>query len=127
MSVALDHTIVAARDREAAAAFLAEVLGLAAPRPYGPFLVVELDNGAKLDFIGDDGPIERQHYAFRVDERSFDEIHGRLRARGLDWWADPRQKRRGETYRHEGGRGLYFEDPNGHLLEIITRPYGSGG
>ena len=74
-----------------------------------------------------DGEITTQHYAFLVSESEFDAIFGRVRARGLDYWADPAQSRQGEINHHDDGRGFYFEDPDGHLLEIITRPYGSGG
>jgi catechol 2,3-dioxygenase-like lactoylglutathione lyase family enzyme len=126
MPVQLDHTIVSAQDRRASATFLAEILGLPAPTPYGPFLVVEAANGASLDFIEADGDITPQHYAFLISEPEFDEIFGRIRERDLPYWADPHQSRPGEINHNDGGRGVYFEDPNGHLLEIITRPYGSG-
>ena len=128
MPVGLNHTIVAARDREASAAFLSEMLGLPAPTPFGPFLCVETDNGVSLDFMSwGDHEINAQHYAFLVSEEEFDEIFGRIRERGLTHWADPHQQQAGEINRHDGGRGVYWQDPSGHLLEIITRPYGSGG
>jgi catechol 2,3-dioxygenase-like lactoylglutathione lyase family enzyme len=126
MTVKLNHTLVSARDKEASATFLAEVLGLSTPVPFGPFLGVQVDNDVTLDFIDARGKIAPQHYAFLVDETEFDRIFGRIRARGLDYWADPFKKRPGEINRNDGGRGAYFDDPNGHLLEIITRPYGSG-
>lgn len=125
MVVQLDHTIVSARDRRASATFLADVLGLSAPTPYGPFLIVEVANGVSLDFMDVNGDITPQHYAFLIDEAEFDEIFGRIRERDLPYWADPHQSRPGEINRNDGGRGMYFEDPDGHLLEIITRPYGS--
>jgi catechol 2,3-dioxygenase-like lactoylglutathione lyase family enzyme len=123
MAVSLNHTIVAARDKRASAAFLADVLGLAAPTTYGPFAVVELANGVSLDFL-DDPEIHPRHYAFLVTEEEFDEIFGRIRARGLDFWADPFERSPGEINTNDGGRGVYWNDPNGHKLEIITRPYG---
>jgi catechol 2,3-dioxygenase-like lactoylglutathione lyase family enzyme len=126
MSVQLNHTIVAARDRTASATFLSEVLGLPAPRPFGPFMMVEADNDVTLDFMDTEGEIDPQHYAFLVSEAEFDEIFGRISGRGLTHWADPGQRRPGEINTRDGGRGLYFEDPAGHLLEILTRPYGSG-
>lgn len=126
MSVELNHTIVAARDRRASAEFLADVLGLEAPAPFGPFMVVELANGVSLDFAAADGEITPQHYAFLVSEADFDEIFGRIQARALPYWADPHGRRPGEINHNDGGRGVYFPDPNGHILEIITRPYGSG-
>jgi catechol 2,3-dioxygenase-like lactoylglutathione lyase family enzyme len=127
MTVKLNHTIVAARDKRASAAFLAEILGLPAPVPFGPFLTVETGNEVTLDFLDDDEDIAPQHYAFLVSETEFDEIFGRIRDRGLAYWADPFKREKGRINTRDGGRGVYFEDPNGHLLEILTRPYGSGG
>ena len=127
MAIQLNHTIVAARDKRESATFLAEILGLDPPVPFGPFLVVGVDNDVTLDFIDDPGPIHSQHYAFLVSEGEFDEIFTRIRERGLPYWADPFRRQPGEINTHDGGRGVYWEDPNGHNLEIITRPYGSGG
>ncbi len=126
MAVELNHTIVAARDKRVAAAFLSDLLGLPAPTPFGPFLVVNVDNGVSLDFIDSPDDIHPQHYAFLVSESEFDEILGRIRGRGLPYWADPGRRRPGEFNTNDGGRGVYWEDPSGHFLEIITRPYGSG-
>lgn len=126
MAVELNHTIVAARDPEASAAFVSEILGLAAPGHYGPFTMVETANGVSLDFLATDGEITSQHYAFLVGEADFDEIFGRIQAEGISYWADPYKTRPAEINRNDGGRGVYFEDPDGHLLEILTRPYGSG-
>ena len=126
MAVQLNHTIVRSRNKEASASFLTEILGLPGATRFGPFLVVEMDNGVSLDFYETDGEIASQHYAFLITEAEFDEIFARLCARDMDYWADPGQSRPGQINHHDGGRGVYFEDPNGHLLEIITRPYGSG-
>jgi catechol 2,3-dioxygenase-like lactoylglutathione lyase family enzyme len=123
MPVQLNHTIVAARDRRASAAFLADLLGRKPPTDFGPFSVVELDNGVSLDFQ-DDEVAQPRHYAFLVSEDEFDEIFGRIRARGLDYWADPFERHPGEINTNDGGRGVYWKDPNRHMLEIITRPYG---
>ena len=125
MTVQLNHTIVHAHDKVASARFLAEILGLPEPVPFGPFMGVKTGNDVTLDFIEDPGPIGRQHYAFLVSEAEFDAIFARIRTRGLDYWADPGRKQRGEINTHYGGRGVYFPDPDGHLLEIITQPYGS--
>ena len=125
MSIRFNHTIVHSRDKKKSATFLADILGVAVPRPFGHFLVVDLDNGASLDFIdAGDFDVVPQHYAFLIDEEDFDPIFGRIRARALEYWADPFKKRPAEINRNEGGRGLYFDDPDGHLLEILTRPYG---
>jgi catechol 2,3-dioxygenase-like lactoylglutathione lyase family enzyme len=126
MAVQLNHTLVNVRDKQESATFVADVLGLAAPTAYGPFLVVQVENDVSLDFI-DVEELHPQHYAFLVGEGEFDQILERIRERGLTFWADPFQRRAGEWNTDDGGRGLYWEEPSGHLLEIITRPYGSGG
>ncbi len=127
MPIQLNHTIVPSRHPRASATFLADILGRGAPVRFGPFHGVELDNGVTLDYVRVDGEIPRHHYAFLVSEGEFDEIFGRIRARGLQYWADPGRTRPGEINHNDGGRGVYWEDPDGHYLEIITRPYGSGG
>jgi catechol 2,3-dioxygenase-like lactoylglutathione lyase family enzyme len=126
MSIKLNHTIVYARDMRAAAEFFTDLFGLPKPVPFGPFLGVEVGNEVTLDFCEADGEVAPQHYAFLVSKAEFDEIFGRIKARGLDYWADPGQSRKGSINTRDGGRGVYFEDPSGHLLEILTRPYGSG-
>ncbi len=126
MGVQLNHTIVRVHDKHESARFLAEILGLDDPTPYGPFLIVQVGNDVSLDFADDHGPVNPQHYAFLVSESNFDEIFGRIRDRELPYWADPGKRRPGEFNTNHGGRGLYWEDPSGHFLEIITRPYGSG-
>jgi catechol 2,3-dioxygenase-like lactoylglutathione lyase family enzyme len=126
MPILLNHTIVRSRDKHESAAFLTDILGLPPPTTYGPFVVVQVDNEVSLDFADDHGPVNPQHYAFLVDESDFDDIFGRIKERGLTYWADPFRRRPGEFNTNDGGRGVYWEDPNGHMLEIITRPYGSG-
>lgn len=124
MPVQLNHTIVHATDKRRSAELLAELLGLARPAAYGPFLIVQPDNGVSLDFADDHGPVHPQHYAFLVGEEEFDQIFGRIKDRGLEYWADPFHHRPGEINTNDGGRGVYWSDPDGHNLEIITRPYG---
>jgi catechol 2,3-dioxygenase-like lactoylglutathione lyase family enzyme len=126
MAVRLNHTIVAARDKEQSALFLTEMLGLPAPALVDPFAMVQVGD-TSLDYIDADGAITSQHYAFLVDESEFDTIFARIRERHLTYWADPSRHKRDEINIWDGGRGVYFDDPNGHLLEVITRPYGSGG
>lgn len=126
MTAQLNHTIVYASNPTRSARFLTELLGLAAPVRFGPFQAVELDNGVSLDFAAADGPIQPQHYAFLISEADFDAVFDRIREQGLEYWADPRRSRPGEINRNDGGRGVYFPDPDGHFLEVITRPYGSG-
>lgn len=129
MPISFNHTIVAARDKRESAEFLAELLGLPDPKPFGHFMAVALEHGATLDYA--DAPegeeIRRQHYAFLVSEDDFDAIYGKIKSRGLEHWADPGANRPGEINTRDGGRGVYFLDPSGHAMEILTRPYGSGG
>ena len=128
MGVDLNHTIVAARDKKAAAEFLATIMGLEVSPQFGPFIPVQTSNGVTLDFL-DSGaePITPQHYAFLVSEEDFDAIFGRVQEAGIAYYAGPGQRQPGQINHNDGGRGVYFDDPNGHVLEIITRPYGSGG
>ena len=129
MSIAFNHTIVAARDKRESAEFVSELFGLPSPKPFGHFLAVSLEHGATLDYaeVGDGQQIHPQHYAFLVSEDDFDAIFGRITAGNVQHWADPGRTRPGEINHNDGGRGVYFQDPAGHFLEILTRPYGSGG
>jgi catechol 2,3-dioxygenase-like lactoylglutathione lyase family enzyme len=124
MSVQLNHTIVSARDKRVSAEFLATILGLAVSPQYGPFLPVETSNGVSLDFA-DSRDVTPQHYAFLVSEAEFDAILDRIKEAGVPYFADPGHHRAGQINHNDGGRGVYFPDPDGHNLEIITRPYGS--
>jgi catechol 2,3-dioxygenase-like lactoylglutathione lyase family enzyme len=123
MAVELNHTIIWSNDPKASAAFLADVLGRPAPQRFMHFEVVQMDNGVSLDFGQGEGKISTQHYAFLVSDEEFDAIFDRVKARGLPYWADPARSLPGRINTHFGGRGVYFPDPTGHLLEIITRPY----
>jgi len=127
MPTELNHTIIWCRDKEQSSSFLADMLGLPPPSDFYHFKVVALDNHVSLDFMEKEGPVSGQHYAFLIDEPTFDAVFERIRAKSLSYWADPARKRPGEINRNDGGRGVYFEDPNGHLLEVLTRPYGSAG
>ncbi len=128
MTISFNHTIVAARDKRESAQFLAELFGLPDPVSFGHFMVVTLEHGASLDYADapDDQEIRAQHYAFLVSEEEFDAIYHKIQSRDLPHWADPRRERPGEINHRDGGRGVYFPDPAGHYLEILTRPYGSG-
>ena len=125
MPIELNHTIVAARDRRAEARFVAESSGGRSRRRFGPFAVVELDNGVSLDFADSRREVVTQHYAFLITEDDFDAVAARLRERDVATFADPGHSTPGHNT-HDGGRGLYFSSPDGHNLEVITRPYGSG-
>ena len=127
MTIKLNHTIVASRDKKVSSAFLTQLFELPAAFAFGPFLCVQLANEVTLDFIDSDGEINPQHYAFLISEQEFDVIYGRIQSQKITYWADPGQRHANAINTRDGGRGLYFEDPSGHLLEILTRPYGSGG
>jgi catechol 2,3-dioxygenase-like lactoylglutathione lyase family enzyme len=126
MAITFNHTIVAARDRLESAHFLTELFGLPDPMPFGPFLAVQLDHGVSLDYaqVGADAEIHPQHYAFLVSEDEFDAIYAKISSRDLQHWGDPHGRTPGQINHNDGGRGVYFQDPSGHYLEIITRPYG---
>ena len=126
MNVQLNHTIVWCRNKQKSATFLTEVLGLPTATRFGPMLVVQLNNNISLDFYEKEGEISSQHYAFLISEGDFDQIFARIREWGVQYWADPGKHRTGEINRNDGGHGVYFEDPDGHLMELMTRPYGSG-
>ena len=122
MPVQLNHTIVPARDKLVSATFLTEILGLDPPKPLGPFVCVDTANGVSLDYDDRWEPVPG-HYAFLVTEEEFDAIFARVTARGLTYWADPGHRQPNTLNRN--GRGFYFEDPTGHNMEVLTRPYGS--
>jgi extradiol dioxygenase family protein len=128
MPVELNHTIVHARDNRESAEFLAGILGLEAGDEWGPFIPVSTSNGVTLDFASIPAEsITMQHYAFLIAEDEFDAAFDRIRQAGITYYADPRMKQPGEINHNHGGRGLYFLDPAGHGMEIITRPYASHG
>jgi hypothetical protein len=124
MAAQLNHTIVWSSQPAQAARFLAEILGRPPPVRFRHFEVVKLDNCVSLDFADGESPIQSQHYAFLIREADFDAVFSRIRDRRLKYWADPMHRRSGEINHNDGGRGVYFESPDGHYLEVITRPYG---
>jgi len=126
MTVTLNHTIVVARDAEATAKFVTDLLGLPPAKRLGHFVVVQAGE-TSLDYVSGDGEIQQRHFAFLASEEEFDAIFARIKGQGLQYWADPFRKQPGAINTYDDGRGVYFDDPNGHLLEVITRPYGSGG
>jgi len=123
MPVRLNHTIVHCTDPQASASFLADVLGLPAPTSFGPFSVVQVENDVSMDFLAG-GPVHPQHYAYLVDEGTFDQVHRRILDRRIPYWADPERRLPQQVNTKDGGRGLYWLDPDGHVLEILTVPYG---
>ena len=126
MPVQLNHTIVWCRDKKKSSEFLVRILSCSPAIQIYHFMVVQLANNVSLDFMEKGGPISIQHYAFLIEESEFDATFSRIRKEGLSYWADPAKSRPNEINRNDGGRGVYFEDLDGHVLEVITRPYGSG-
>ena len=122
MTVELNHTIVPVRDKREGAEFLAEILGLAPPVAFGPFMCVETANGVSLDYDDRFGS-GHSHYAFLVTEDEFDAIFARVRERRITFWADPGHTQEGQL--NSNGRGFYFEDPSGHNMEVLTRANGT--
>ncbi|MFJ2752027.1 VOC family protein [Streptomyces sp. NPDC087297] len=125
MSVRLNHTIVHSRDNRESATFLAHILDLEVGTEWGPFIPVDTANGVTLDFATIPAEsITVQHYAFLLSEEEFDVAFEKIRSAGVPYFADPHGRHPGEINHNDGGRGVYFTDPSGHGMEIITRPYG---
>jgi len=121
---ALNHIIIPAKDKDASATFLAGILGVEAGPQWGPFRPVQTSNGVTLDFV-DSPDVRTSHYAFLVEDQEFDTAFARIKAAGVRYYADPRKHEPGKINHHWGGRGVYFDDPDGHLMELITKPYGA--
>jgi len=126
MTIHLDHTIVPAKNKRASARFFAEIFGLTVSPGRGYFAQVRVNESLTLDF-SDEPDASTGHYAFHVDEAEFEAIFSRVKGRGIPYGSEPDEPTNGQINTRRGGRGFYFEDPNGHFLEVITRPYGSGG
>lgn len=126
MAVVWNHAIIFAKDRQTSASFFASLFGLPDPVAWGPFLFVHLDEGGLVQFAEANFAIQAQHYAFLVTEEAFDGIYQRILAADLEHWADPQGTQPGTFNTNYGGRGVYFRDPAGHGLEVLTRPYGAG-
>lgn len=124
MTVSLNHTIVWSSDSHRAADFFARIFGLPAPAEVFRFKVVTLENGVSLDFADTAKPVAPQHYAMLVSEADFDGIYARILDENIPHWADPGRTKADEINHNDGGRGVYFEAPDGHLLEALTVPYG---
>ncbi|MFJ5829310.1 VOC family protein [Streptomyces sp. NPDC093089] len=123
MTVTFNHTIIAAKDRHESARFFRDLLELPEAPSWGPFVNIQLTDGVLIQFAEPPVEIQMQHYAFMVDDELFDRAYQRLCDGGVEHWADPQMSRPGETNTEHGGRGVYFKDPAGHAIELITKPY----
>jgi len=121
MAIVLDHTIVPAKDKVASAEFFADIFGLTVKPGQGYFAQVQINDSLTFDFA-DQPELRSHHYAFHISEAEFEEIFGRVKAKGLPYGSAPYNHTDGQIYTRRGGRGFYFEDPNGHLLEVMTVP-----
>lgn len=122
----LDHTIVPAKDKEASARFFARMFGLEYKGPWGPFAPVKVNEILTLDFAEyPDGreAFDSHHYAFITSDAEFDQVLERVKEAGIPFGSGPRELEDGQINHHHGGRGFYFRDPNGHVLEVITHTY----
>ncbi len=122
MTITLNHTIVPARDKEAAARFFAHIFGLRSEGAGGHFAPVRVNGTLTFDFADAAGPITSQHYAFHVSDAEFDAILQRVKAAGLAFGSSPWSLDDGQLNNWNGGRGFYFKDPDGHILELMTVP-----
>jgi catechol 2,3-dioxygenase-like lactoylglutathione lyase family enzyme len=119
MPILLDHTIVPAKDKLASATFFAEIFGLKVKPGQGYFAQVQLNDSLTFDFSDEPEP-QSHHYAFHISDTEFEAIYERVKAKGLPYGSGPYNHTDGKIYTRRGGRGFYFEDPNGHLLEVMT-------
>ncbi len=120
MTITFNHTIVRARDKHAGARYLADVLGLPVSADIGPFAPVHLANGVSLDYLTA-SDVQPQHYAFLVGDEEFDAAFARIQAANIDYYAGPGGGQPGQINHRFGGRGVYFHDPDGHAMELLTR------
>lgn len=123
MNVELNHIVIPARDKQVSAEFIARILDLPVGPQWGPFIPVTVGNKVTLDYMDADN-FESHHCAFLVAEDDFDAAFARIREAGVAFYADPQHRQPGEINHRYGGRGVYFDDPDGHNMEILTQPYG---
>jgi catechol 2,3-dioxygenase-like lactoylglutathione lyase family enzyme len=120
MAITLNHTIAPAHDKEASARFFAHIFGLTYDGPVGHFAPIRVNDTLTLDFDTRDR-FESHHYAFHVSDAEFDAIFDRIKAADIPYGSGPRSLEDMQLNTRRGGRGVYFRDPNGHVLELLTR------
>ena len=119
MPIVLDHTIVPAKDKLVSAKFFAEIFGLTVKPGEGHFTQVRVNDSLTFDFADEPEP-QSHHYAFHISEAEFEAIFSRVKAKNFPYGSAPYNHTDGQIYSRRGGRGFYFKDPNGHLLEVMT-------
>ncbi|ODT84619.1 MAG: bleomycin resistance protein [Nitrosomonadales bacterium SCN 54-20] len=122
MTITLNHTIVPARDKEESAQFYSRIFGFRYVGPFSRFIVVKVNDTLSLDFDSRE-KFDSNHYAFKVTEQEFDEIFARLKAENIKYGSGPFDPENMSINHNDGGRGVYFRDPAGHLLEMLTVDY----
>jgi catechol 2,3-dioxygenase-like lactoylglutathione lyase family enzyme len=122
MTIRLDHTIVPARDKIASARFFAGIFGLRVKADAGYFAQVQVNERLTFDFADEPGPVQSHHYAFHVSDAEFEAIFSRVKAKAIPYGSEPHSHTDGQINTRRGGRGFYFEDLDGHLLEVMTVP-----
>ena len=122
----LNHTIINCKNKELSAHFFAEIIGLQIKPQWGRFLPVQTKNGVTLGFA-DAQEFQPQHYAFIMSDSEFDAALDRLKNSGTKYYSHFDNTVEGEINTLWGGKGVYFYDHSGHLLEMITKPYGDRG
>ena len=122
MEITLNHTIVPSHDNVESAKFYAKIFGFEFVKEWGHFAVVKVNKTLSLDFTIENN-FSSIHYAFKVSEHQFDEILERIKTNNVNFGSGPYLVDDGKINNNYGGRGAYFNDPNGHVLEIITKDY----
>ena len=120
MEITLNHTIVPSYNHVESAKFYERILGFEFVKEWGHFAVVKVNSTLTLDFVVRES-FQSEHYAFKVDDQTFDEILGRIKEDNISFGSGPASVDNGKTNHNDGGQGVYFKDPNGHVLELITR------
>jgi len=122
MEITLNHTIIPSHDNVESAKFYEKIFGFEFVKVWGHFAVVKVNQTLTLDFTNDD-KFSSLHYAFKVSEQQFDEILERIKAENVVFGSSPSSVDDGEINNSFDGHGVYFKDPNGHILEIMTKDY----
>jgi catechol 2,3-dioxygenase-like lactoylglutathione lyase family enzyme len=125
MTITLNHTIVPSHDKVESARFYSRIFGFEYAGEFSHFIVVKVNDTLSLDFDNRE-EFEPHHYAFKVSEQEFDEIFGRLKAENIKYGSGPFEPENMRINHNDGGRGVYFRDPSGHLLEMLTVDYKMG-